>query len=73
MDKLSVMRAFCRIVDRGSFVRAAEDLGVSAALLSTEVRMLEKSLGTGLLNRTTLPSAPICGAVMAKICGGGSS
>lgn len=53
MDKLSVMRAFCRIVDRGSFVRAAEDLGVSAALLSTEVRMLEKSLGTGLLNRTT--------------------
>ena len=53
MDKLSVMRAFCRIVDRDSFVRAAEDLGVSAALLSTEVRMLEKSLGTGLLNRTT--------------------
>lgn len=53
MDKLSVMRAFCRIVERGSFVRAAEDLGVSPALLSTEVRLLEKSLGTGLLNRTT--------------------
>lgn len=53
MDKLSVMNAFCRIVERGSFARAAEDLGVSPALLSREVKRLEDSLGTTLLTRTT--------------------
>ncbi len=53
MDKLSTMQAFCRIVDRGSFTRAAEDLGVSPALLSREVRLLEDSLGTTLIARTT--------------------
>ncbi|MGC9370504.1 MAG: LysR family transcriptional regulator [Paracoccaceae bacterium] len=53
MDKLSVMNAFCRIVERGSFARAAEDLGVSPALLSREVKLLEESLGASLLTRTT--------------------
>jgi DNA-binding transcriptional LysR family regulator len=53
MDKLSVMNAFCRIVERGSFSRAAEDLGVSGALLSREIKLLEESLGTTLLTRTT--------------------
>ncbi|NDR56810.1 LysR family transcriptional regulator [Aliiruegeria sabulilitoris] len=53
MDKLSVMNAYCRIVERGSFARAAEDLGVSAALLSREVKLLEESLGCTLLTRTT--------------------
>lgn len=53
MDKLSVMQAFLRIVERGSFVRAAEDLGVSSALLSREIKLLEESLGSTLLTRTT--------------------
>ena len=53
MDKLSVMQAFRRIVERGSFARAAEDLGVSPALLSREVKLLEESLGSTLLIRTT--------------------
>lgn len=53
MDKLSVMNAFKRIVERGSFARAAEDLGVSTALLSREVKLLEASLGSTLLMRTT--------------------
>ncbi|WP_417207200.1 LysR substrate-binding domain-containing protein [Antarctobacter sp.] len=53
MDKLSVMNAYCRIVERGSFVRAAEDLGVSSALLSREVKLLEESLGCLLLTRST--------------------
>ena len=47
------MKAYCRIVERGSFVRAAEDLGVSPALLSREVKLLESSLGCSLLSRTT--------------------
>ncbi len=53
MDKLSVMNAFCRIVERGSFSRAAEDLGVSPTLLSREVKLLEESFGCSLLTRTT--------------------
>jgi DNA-binding transcriptional LysR family regulator len=53
MDKLSAMRAYCRIVERGSFTRAAEDLGVSAALLSREISRLEASLGITLLSRST--------------------
>lgn len=53
MDKLSVMNAFCRIVERESFARAAEDLGVSPALLSREIKLLEESLGCSLLSRTT--------------------
>ncbi|WP_417496790.1 LysR family transcriptional regulator [Maricaulis sp.] len=53
MDKLSVMHAFRRIVERGSFARAAEDLGVSPALLSREIKLLEESLGSVLLTRTT--------------------
>ncbi|CUH66243.1 D-malate degradation protein R [Thalassovita gelatinovora] len=53
MDKLSVMTAFRRIVERGSFARAAEDLSVSPALLSREIKLLEESLGCTLLTRTT--------------------
>ncbi|MFD1194724.1 LysR family transcriptional regulator [Seohaeicola saemankumensis] len=53
MDKLSVMQAFRRIVERGSFARAAEDLGISPALLSREIKLLEDSLGATLLTRTT--------------------
>lgn len=53
MDKLSVMNAFRRIVERGSFVGAASDLGVSPGLLSKEIKLLEKSLGCTLVTRTT--------------------
>ncbi|MDQ2091766.1 LysR substrate-binding domain-containing protein [Marimonas arenosa] len=53
MDKLSVLQAFRRIVERGSFARAAEDLGVSPALQSREIKLLEDSLGSTLLTRTT--------------------
>ena len=45
MDKLSVMRAFCRIVERGSFAKAADDLSVSPALLSRDLKQLERDLG----------------------------
>ncbi|MCR8546866.1 LysR family transcriptional regulator [Salipiger sp. P9] len=58
MDKFSVMNAYCRIVERGSFARAAEDLGVSGALLSREIKLLEQSLGCTLLTRTTRSMSP---------------
>lgn len=53
MDRISVMRAFCRIVELNSFSKAAEDLGVSSALLSRQTKLLEESLGCLLISRTT--------------------
>ncbi|MDP1531210.1 LysR family transcriptional regulator [Rhodoferax sp.] len=53
MDKLTFMRAYCRIVERGSFAKAADDLQVSPALLSRDLKLLEDSLGCALIARTT--------------------
>jgi len=47
------MEAFNRIVESGSFVGAAERLGLSTSSLSRLVAELEQHLGTRLLNRTT--------------------
>src|SRR4028118_1962815 len=53
MDLLSAMRSFRRIVELGSFSRASEDLSLSPAGLSKQIRLLEEHLGTVLLHRTT--------------------
>ena len=53
MDRLLGMRVFARVVERGSFARAAEDLDLSATQASAHVAELERRLGTKLLNRTT--------------------
>ncbi|MBX3608333.1 MAG: LysR family transcriptional regulator [Hydrogenophaga sp.] len=53
MDKLAFMRAYCRIVERGSFAKAAEDLQVSPGLLSRDLKQFEDALGCMLLARTT--------------------
>lgn len=53
MDSFNLMRAFRRIVERGGLARAAEDLGISAAGLSKQLRTLETHLGVVLLQRTT--------------------
>jgi len=47
------MRAFVAVVDAGSFVRAAERLGISNTAVSRLVGDLETRLGTRLLHRTT--------------------
>ena len=53
MDKFSAMRAFVRVVEAGSFTRAAESLGVPKAQVTRLVQALEQELRTLLLNRTT--------------------
>lgn len=53
MDRLAGIEAFVRVVENGSFVRAAERLDVSTSSLSQRVADLEAHLGTRLLNRTT--------------------
>jgi DNA-binding transcriptional LysR family regulator len=47
------MQAFVRVVETGSFVRAAERLGWSTSSLSRLIAELEEHLGARLLNRTT--------------------
>lgn len=52
------LKAFAAVVERASFARAAEHLGVSPSALSQTIRQLEARLGTRLLNRTTRSVAP---------------
>ena len=53
MDRFAAIAAFVRVVEAGSFARAAERLGVSVSSVSRQVAELEAHLDTRLLNRTT--------------------
>ena len=46
------LTAFCAVVERRSFSRAAEALGVTQPAVSLQVRALEKRLGAQLLDRS---------------------
>jgi len=52
-SEFAELKAFAAVVERASFARAAEHLGLSASALSQTIRQLETRLGTRLLNRTT--------------------
>jgi DNA-binding transcriptional LysR family regulator len=58
MDRLDAMRAFTRIVERRSFTRAAEDLGLPRSSVTDAVKALETRLGVRLLQRTTRQVSP---------------
>ncbi|HXA46846.1 MAG TPA: LysR family transcriptional regulator, partial [Burkholderiaceae bacterium] len=53
MDRLQSMRVFAKVVEQGSFARAATLLDLSNAVVTRHVADLEAHLGTRLLNRTT--------------------
>jgi DNA-binding transcriptional LysR family regulator len=53
MEDFQAMRAFGRVAELGSFTRAADELGMSRAMVTTHVQRLEKRFGLRLLNRTT--------------------
>ncbi|NWL78110.1 LysR family transcriptional regulator [Pseudomonas taiwanensis] len=57
-DRLEAMRAFCRIVEVGSFTGAAESLSVAKTTISGQIQGLESLLGVKLLHRTTRRVAP---------------
>ncbi|HYD79420.1 MAG TPA: LysR family transcriptional regulator [Paucimonas sp.] len=53
MDKLQAMEVFVQVVDAGSFTRAADNMQLPKATVSTLVSNLEAALSIKLLNRTT--------------------
>ena len=58
MDRFQAMRLFIRVVDLGSFSKAAADLGVGQPSATKLVAQLERQLGSRLLHRSTHGVAP---------------
>lgn len=57
-SEFAELKAFVAVVERKSFARAAEYLGLSPSALSQTIRQLETRIGARLLNRTTRSVAP---------------
>ena len=53
MDRLQSMRVFSKVVEQGSFARAAKVMELSNAVVTRHVADLETHLGARLMNRTT--------------------
>src|SRR5882672_10675723 len=53
MDRLHSMRVFSRVIDAGSFAKAAREMNLSPAVVTRLVADLEEHLGARLINRTT--------------------
>ena len=53
MDQLRAMRVFARVIDEGSFARAAQALDIAPAVATRLVAELEEHLSARLIHRTT--------------------
>ncbi|MFY3384243.1 LysR family transcriptional regulator [Paracidovorax sp. MALMAid1276] len=53
MDQIQAMRIFVRVVEAGTFTRAADSLNLPKATVTKHVQALEERLRVRLLNRTT--------------------
>lgn len=57
-DRLDTLAALRVVAERGSFTKAAAELGLTQSALSHAIRRLEADLGQRLLSRTTRAVAP---------------
>ncbi len=53
MDRIQGFKLFMRVVDMGSFSKAANEMGMSQSSATKQVAQLEARLGTRLLHRST--------------------
>lgn len=53
MDKLTQIRTFLRVAERGSFSAVARELQVTQSAVSKAITALEKTLAARMVNRTT--------------------
>jgi DNA-binding transcriptional LysR family regulator len=53
MDRFDAMRAFARVVEAGSFTKAAQTLHMSKTTVTQLIQQLEARLRVKLLHRTT--------------------
>lgn len=53
MERLQAIRLFVRVVDLGSFSKAAAELGIGQPAATKQVRRMEAQLGARLLHRST--------------------
>src|SRR5690348_177377 len=53
MDTLKIFETYVHVVKAESFAAAADQLGISRAMVTKHVMQLERRLGVRLLNRTT--------------------
>ncbi|WP_111895501.1 LysR family transcriptional regulator [Acinetobacter sp. MB5] len=53
MDKLQCMEAFVRVAECGSFIKAAEQLGVTRSVISNRIQQLENFIKAPLFHRST--------------------
>jgi DNA-binding transcriptional LysR family regulator len=71
MDRLAAMQLFVRIVETGSFSRAAAELGVAQPTATKAVAAIENRLGARLLHRSTRGVTPTeIGALFYDKCKG---
>ncbi|MCQ6255136.1 LysR family transcriptional regulator [Pseudomonas sp. Q11] len=76
MDKFDALQLFIRIIEQGSFTRAANGLNIPRATATLAIKELERQLGARLLERTTRQVRPTldgqafyerCKAVLADL------
>ena len=53
MESIQTLRLFLRVVDRGSFSKAAAEIGIGQPAATKQVRRMETQLGARLLYRST--------------------
>jgi DNA-binding transcriptional LysR family regulator len=53
MDRLAGLQCFVRVVEAGSFSKAAQDLNCSQPTITKQIALIEQRLGARLLNRNT--------------------